>query len=147
MNFVIDASIILKWVFRDSSDEKDIPQALELLKGIKKGVIQVYQPIHWFAEVTAVLARVDAENLDITVELLSALEFQVIDNAEIYLIAIELAKKFQHHLFDTLYHAVAIYQGNAKFITADLSYLRKTKSIGYIQDIRDFSLSDLLPAF
>jgi len=37
-----------------------------------------------------------------------------------------------HHLFDTLYHALAIYL-NAVFVTADELYYRKTETLGYIQ--------------
>ena len=40
--------------------------------------------------------------------------------------ACRLAKTNNHHLFDTLSHAVAIYQDNATPVTADLVYFSNT---------------------
>jgi predicted nucleic acid-binding protein len=47
-------------------------------------------------------------------------------------IACQLSERFKHHLFDTLYHAVAIYSGNTQFITADDQYYRISKEQSYV---------------
>jgi hypothetical protein len=66
------------------------------------------QPPHFVAEVTAVIARLEpdyAERLFIAV---SNLEMTIEDHTRIYRTAIRLSIDLNHHLFDTLYHAVAI---------------------------------------
>lgn len=139
--FTVDASVIIKWIFPEAREDH-LPQALSLLKGIKIGEINVLQPPHWLAEVVAVIARLQPKIVEESISLLNAMEFQVIDAPEIYHIACQLSEKFNHHLFDTLYHAVAIYNGNAKFITADDQYYKKTFKKGNIVRLADFSIFD-----
>jgi len=140
--FVVDASIIVKWIFPDREDEKHIPQALNVLSAIKQNAIKILQPPHWLAEVAAVIVRLKPAIAKESVELLNAMEFPVIDTLEVYDIACELSERFNHHLFDTLYHAVALSHGNAELITADEQYYQKTIKKGSIIRIADFSLFD-----
>jgi predicted nucleic acid-binding protein len=44
-----------------------------------------------------------------------------------------------HHLFDTLYHAVALQSSDTFFITADTQYLRKADKLGHIIELKDFA--------
>lgn len=47
-------------------------------------------------------------------------------------LACTLATDLDHHLFDTLYHAVALDVAGAILVTADNRYLRKAKQVGRI---------------
>lgn len=51
--------------------------------------------------------------------------------------AIELSSRLNHHLFDTLYHAVAL-EENATLITADRRYYDKAKVLGGIILLENF---------
>ncbi len=141
-SFVIDASVIIKWVFPDRAEEDHTSQAINLLRTIKQGTVKVLQPPHWLAEVAAVIVRLQPKIANETIDLLNMMEFPVINVPEIYQIACQLSEHFKHHLFDTLYHAVAIYNGNTQFITADDQYYRKTVKKGSILHLGDFSIFD-----
>jgi hypothetical protein len=46
--------------------------------------------------------------------------------------------RLNHHLFDTLYHAVGLQAPNATLITADERYYRKAEPLGHIVLLEDF---------
>ena len=127
---VIDASVAVKWFLSD--DEGYREEALTLFKQIGVGDVKVVQPIHWQAEVIAVLTRVRPEIASEAIILLDALEFPVMDNLDVYQLASQLSQALNHHLFDTLYHAVAIL-AKASFVTDDRKYYGKARSRGNIQ--------------
>jgi predicted nucleic acid-binding protein len=54
---VLDASVVIKWFFRDESNEQHAEQALQILSAVGTGVVMLVQPPHFMAEVSAVLAR------------------------------------------------------------------------------------------
>ncbi len=58
---------------------------------------------------------------------------------EIYSTAIDLSARYRHHLFDTLYHAVALNTPGATLITADAVYYRKTERSGRILLLKDYT--------
>ncbi len=134
---VVDANVIVKWIFPERPDEDHQYQAIHLLQAIKNGHIKVYQPPHWMAEVTSVVVHLNAVIADEAVDLLYALQFPVLDEPEIYHMATKLAERFNHHLFDTLYHATALY-GDYIFVTADDKYYRKAHKTGAILRLKDF---------
>ena len=51
--------------------------------------------------------------------------------------AISLALKLDHHLFDTLYHAIAL-EEKATLVTADRRYYGKAKRMGSIFMLEEF---------
>jgi predicted nucleic acid-binding protein len=53
--------------------------------------------------------------------------------------AIELARQLDHHVFDTLYHAVALSIPGAVLVTADRRYFAKAQHLGQIAWLADFS--------
>ena len=53
----------------------------------------------------------------------------------------QLSHRYQHHLFDTLYHAVAINSPHTQLITADEKYYRKSYKEGAIIRLSDLMLS------
>ncbi len=53
-----------------------------------------------------------------------------------------MAVRLEHHLFDTLYHAVALNEPDAMLITADVRYYNKAKGIGRIALLENFLLDN-----
>src|SRR5262249_52332626 len=124
MLLVVDASVVVKWIFPDRDREADSDRALDLLADIQKGRTEVVQPVHWLAEVAAVTARLAPEVSRDAVGLLHAMELPTRDEPEIYFRACDLAADLGHHVFDTLYHAVALSIADARLVTADERYWR-----------------------
>ena len=58
---------------------------------------------------------------------------------EIYLIACDLARALNHHVLDTLYHAVALTLSDTVLVTADARYERNARRRGAIVLLRDLS--------
>lgn len=135
---VIDASVAMKWFLRDRSDEPDAAHAVSILQASCEGQVSFHQPPHFTAEVAAVLSRLkSAEAPDDLADLLQ-LEFHIHDAADVYLRACDLAVELGHHLFDTLYHALALSLPQTELITADQTYYRKAAEHGCIRLLRDF---------
>lgn len=137
---VLDASVVVKWVFPDPSIESHATRAMEVLQGLKSGEITVLQPPHWLAEVAAVVARLDPGIAQQAVALLYAMKLPVLEELEVYKRACELAIQLNHHVFDTLYHAVALCQPETFLLTADDRYYVKARSIGGMIHLQDFRL-------
>lgn len=133
---VLDASVILKWLFNDPVRESQTREATTLMENIVDGRLEVLQPIHWEIEVAAVLARKTRDTAEANVRLLAALNLAVANDSEILLRACRLSVELDHHLFDTLYHAVALERG-AVLVTADEHYLRKALHMGHICALSD----------
>lgn len=132
MRRVLDASVIVKWLLRDAEREPQSSEALALMDAVAVGEIEVVQPPHWLAEVVAVMARLSPATLARDVSDLYALDFDVADGLALYQRAADLAVKLNQHLFDTLYHALALELPDCTLITADLRYLRKARAHGRI---------------
>lgn len=138
---VVDASVALKWAFPDGAEELE-GAALTLLHQFIAGDVSLIQPPHWLAEVSAVLARKapGPEEREQAIGFFYALEAEIPDSPAFYLRAADLAVQLEHHLFDTLYHAVALEHG-AQLITADTAYFRKAgpegANLGSIRHLAD----------
>ena len=139
IKLVIDASVAVKWFIRDSNEERDVTSAVDILKGIGENNIELIQPPHWMAEITAVLARLQPDLTDDAIDLLDAMEIPTGAQSSVYKLASHLATELNHHLFDTLYHALAL-QEDATLITADHRYFRKSVNQGSICRLEDFNL-------
>jgi predicted nucleic acid-binding protein len=135
---VVDASVVVKWILPDAEREAPTAKALALLQAIQAGDVEPLQPPHWLAEVAAVLARLRPEISKSTLDLLDALELPVAADLAIYRRAARLAVELGHHLFDTLYHAVAL-ERDALLITADSRYQRKALRLGSIVGLAGWS--------
>lgn len=138
MNLVIDASVIVKWALPDSETEDDKEEALAVLAAVESGEASVLQPMHWLAEVAAVLTRLRPEIAEESVELFDLMEFPVTADGVVLKRACRLARELNHHLFDTLYHAVALEYGRT-LVTADSRYARKAKRLGGLIPLKLFS--------
>ena len=141
MQCVVDASVAVKWIFSDEEREPDVSKALAVLQEIQSGEIQVLQPPHWLAEVSAAVSRIAPESVREAVGVLYAMEIPVLDTLEVYNRACELAVQLEHHVFDTLYHAVALCSAETMLLTADERYYRKAEQTGCISRLAEYHLS------
>lgn len=132
MKIVVDASVCVKWFFPDSSAEQHSEQALQLLKQVANNQITLIQPSHWLAEVVAIITRIQPEIAELIIDYLTTMELDILQTSETLKIASRLSVQLSHHLFDTLYHALAI-EMQAVFITADEKYFKKAQAFGHIQ--------------
>ena len=136
--YVLDASVIVKWLLPENPNEHNVSEALALLSALQNGTITVQQPCHWLAEIAAVGVRLKPDT--IADDIADLQELGIVSVTEIqplWDIACSLSIRLNHHLFDTLYHAVALHSG-ALLITADEQYFRKAKDIGNITLLADY---------
>lgn len=131
MKLVIDASVALKWVL-DPIDEPGAGAASQLLRRLRGSYGLLVAPVHWFAEVIAVVARREPGRVDDTITLLYALDVDVVDGPALLARAARLSSLLEHHLFDTLYHAAAIMH-DATLVTADERYHARAFALGNIR--------------
>jgi len=140
IKLVVDASVAAKWFVRDAQEEKDVTSAVDILIGVGKNSIELIQPPHWMAEVIAVLARLQPDLTNDAIDLLDAMEIPIRAESSVYKLANHLARELNHHLFDTLYHALAL-QDNATLLTADHRYFKKAVDHGSICMLADFDFA------
>jgi predicted nucleic acid-binding protein len=84
------------------------------------------------------MARLSPATLEDDLADLCAFEFEIAESLMIYQRAGQLAVELNHHVFDTLYHAVALESGHWTLITADQRYLRQAAPKGSIVDLADW---------
>ncbi len=138
MIVVLDASVILKWLLEDPAREPDTEKAFALVESVVSGRLEILQPVHWLAEMAAVAARLAPQTAVGDVEMLAAFEFPTFDSPTVNRRATSLAIETKHHLFDTLYHAVALEQEDALLVTADERYYGKAEGYGTIRSLHDW---------
>ncbi len=138
MNLVVDASVVVKWALPDPAQEPDSDRALALLEEIRNGRLAPLQPPHWLAEAAAVLTRLRPDDAEDVIELLDAMDFSVVDDVALYKRASRVGVALDHHLFDTLYHAVAL-EWEIDLVTADDHYYRKAESLGRVLRLADWT--------
>jgi predicted nucleic acid-binding protein len=138
MKLVVDASVAVKWVLRDQPGEPDVDRASALLGLIARRAAIAVEPVHWVSEVVGVVTRLKADRAAATIALLTHARFRIVSSRGVYRRAADLSIALKHHLFDTLYHAVALEEG-ATLVTADEAYFNKAKNLGAIQLLRDFA--------
>ena len=137
---VIDASVAVKWFAEGdwALREDDVEPALKILKASTNGTLEFYQPPHFLAEVAAVLSRLQPNQAQQSIDNLAQLNITWAAPTVAYAKAIDLACQLDHHLFDTLYHAVALSVPGARLVTADKRYFDKARQLGQIALLADF---------
>jgi predicted nucleic acid-binding protein len=131
MQLVLDASVCLKWFLSEHANEPDSGIAFELLERVRDTRVHLLQPPIWHCEVASVLARIlPRQAQEMTGELLR-LRADFDDSPSTLMRATALSSQLDHHLFDTIYHAIAI-QHRITLITADAHYYRKAQALGHI---------------
>jgi len=136
---VVDASVALKWLFGAERGERDTSQAIALLHQVAAGEIRLLQPPHFVAEVAAVLAREAPARARRSVSHLLQIDMDVVADAATLLRAVDLAVVSGQHLFDALYHAVALGHEDAVYVTADERYWRAAQPSGRVVRLADFA--------
>jgi predicted nucleic acid-binding protein len=132
VSWVIDANVILTWLLQDPSTEPNTDSAVAILNAVIDRKVEVLQSTRWLAEVAAVLARLSPSTAADDVQRLAALEFPISDDSAVMQRATQMAVESGQHVFDTLYHAVAIEHEQATLITADDLYFAKAEHYGRI---------------
>ena len=138
MIVVLDASVVLKWLLEDPAREPDTDKAFALIESVVRGHLEILQPIHWLAEVAAVASRLTPQTAVRDVEMLAAMQFPTTDDPNVMRRATNLAIETDQHLFDTLYHAVALENDDAILLTADDHYCTKVERYGKITSLRNW---------
>jgi predicted nucleic acid-binding protein len=136
---VVDASVVIKWLLQDPEHEADTDRATKLMQSVVVGDQVALQPVHWLAEVGAVLSRQSAETAADDITMLCGLELPVIDDPLVLRRGVELATELKQHLFDTYYHAVALETPDTVLVTADERYLRAAREKGRIIRLADWT--------
>ncbi|HMS81116.1 MAG TPA: type II toxin-antitoxin system VapC family toxin [Burkholderiaceae bacterium] len=136
---VVDASVALKWLFGIERGERDTPNAIALLHRVATGEVRMLQPAHFVAEVAAVLAREAPARATRSVSHLLRIDMDVVADEATLLRAVELATAHDQHLFDALYHAVALGHEDAVYVTADERYWRAAHPSGRVVRLADFA--------
>ena len=137
---VIDASVAVKWFIQAprAFSEDHVDTALELLRAGARGEVDFLAPPHFLAEVAAVLARISPVNAQSDMADLVSMDFTWASPDQALDRAINLARTLDHHLFDTLYHALALDTAKAVLVTADRRYFDKARHLGQIEWLADF---------
>jgi predicted nucleic acid-binding protein len=138
IRIVADASVAVKWLVRDLSSESYTEQALNLLRQVQRREVALRQPPHWMAEVAAVITRVSPRTAREDIRDLHAMRYEVVNGPSVYAVACDLARELGHHLFDTLYHAVALHRDDTILVTADERYYRKARNRGAIIRLSEY---------
>ena len=71
MKLVVDASVAVKWILRDQPGESDVDRASALLGAFARRSVTAIEPVHWVAEVAAVVARLKPDRATATIALLT----------------------------------------------------------------------------
>ncbi len=140
MRIVIDASVAVKWFLWSVQDEPHFEAALSILDAVEAGTLRAIAPIHWKVEVISVVTRSTQIAVPQILSLMQDTASLFVDEARLYERAASLSLKYKQHLFDSLYHAVAIEHG-ATLITADERYYAAASVAGSIVRLRDFKTS------
>ena len=137
---VVDASVAVKWFAEGdwALREDQIEPALEILRASTRGTLDFYQPPHFLAEVAVVVSRLKPDRAQQYIDDLAQLNITWASPTVAYTRAIALACQLDHHLFDTLYHAVALSIPGAVLVTADRRYFDKARHLGQIAWLPDF---------
>jgi predicted nucleic acid-binding protein len=139
VRLVVDASVAVKWAIRDPTVEPDADKAVAILRAIRSRTIDAIEPQHWVPEVLSVIARARPQRVPLVLGILSTLSFAEVRQFAIYRRAADMSIALNHHLFDTLYHAVAL-EERAMLVTADNAYFSKAKDLGGVQLLADFAM-------
>ena len=108
-----------------------------MARAIDRGETDLFAPAHWTAEIISVLVRLEPSLVDDALVFLDDMKPILVQGVRVLKRAAELSASVHHHLFDTLYHAVALEEG-AVLVTADEVYFNKASHLGGIQLLADF---------
>lgn len=134
---VADASVILKWVLSDSSEE-DVTKAILLRTLACNRQVSIVVPSIWLFEVGNILSLKEPALAEKMIK--QIISFDLKEKAwstEWLTKTLSLVSKFKVSFYDASYHALAIIEGGT-FITADKRYVERTASAGSVIYLRDW---------
>ncbi|MEM2971111.1 MAG: type II toxin-antitoxin system VapC family toxin [Candidatus Bathyarchaeia archaeon] len=139
MDYVVDASVIVKWFIPEEESEK----ARKLKDLLTRGEVNLYSPQYSIVEVANALTLhhiVKLSEDDITDAILSLEKMLTLANLthEEWRIAIKLAREIPTAVYDSAYLALSL-KMNVKLVTADYKlYARLPDSLrSYVVLLRD----------
>ena len=132
----------MKWLLSDAEREENTDRATELMRSIVERRTAVSQPIHWLLEAGAVLARHSPQTAEVDLMMLHGLQLPINDDAAVMGRACRMTIASRQHLFDTLYHAVALETAGGTLITADEQYFAAGAAFGSISRLADWQAPD-----
>jgi predicted nucleic acid-binding protein len=137
--FVVDASVILKWVLGDER-EADQRTAMELLHAWGEGRCELAAPSLWVYETGNILGRVLDKAAQEKMELLLGLGIKDVElTPEMSNMIFAWMRENKVTFYDAAYLAAA-YSRNAVLITADQSFARKMGDVQGICLLQDLKL-------
>lgn len=118
MEFVLDNSVCMRWLFRDGS-ERDLEYATHILALLEDGTNVALAPSIWPLEVANVVARAEAKGLlgeaqsaeftsilkDMAIEIDPATSVHALDDT------LQLARRFNLSAYDAAYLELALRRG------------------------------------
>ncbi len=108
------------------------------MRAVRADEVSLAEPPHWLAEVAAVVTRLSPATAVKDISDLYTMDIRIVQSERVYLTACRLSRELDHHLFDTLYHAVALSFDGAVLVTADERYYAKASRRGGLVLLRDF---------
>ena len=118
-----------KWLLQKPENEPNTDRAMSVVESIIDGREEIVQPTHWLAEVAGVLARLSPANRGPRCAATGITRIPINDDPAVMQRATQMAVDLGQHVFDTLYHAVAIEHEGAQLITADDRYFLKGRAV------------------
>ncbi|MBX9880038.1 MAG: type II toxin-antitoxin system VapC family toxin [Candidatus Obscuribacterales bacterium] len=136
---VPDACVLIKWVVNESDQIAQL-KAGSILQAAIKDELQLKVPSLWLFEVGNTLGRQLPKHAAILIEKLVRFGLdEPLWTTDWLNQTLSISSKYKVTFYDASYHALAITEGGT-FVTADLEYARKTKSLGsviYLNDWQD----------
>ena len=139
---VLDASVLIKVLLPGRNEEQDVVRALDLWHIVSTGRIEIGLPPHWPAEIATVLTRLSPTTALDDVQDLIAMAIPVLGDSDVFRLACHLSLELDHHVFDTLYHAVALQSADGVLVTADERYFRKAQPVGRIIRLAEYEVDE-----
>lgn len=137
--FIVDASVILKWVI-GSDRECDQDKARLLLRSWVDGKAEISAPVLWKFEVGNFLGREFPEGAKEKMDLLLNLNIRSVElSTKMCLQCFGWMKQHQVTFYDASYLAAA-YEIQGDLITSDEKFSRKMKEIDCICLLKDLTL-------
>jgi predicted nucleic acid-binding protein len=137
-NYVVDASVILKWVLGDEN-EPDHEKATGLLNAWCEGYAEISAPALWQYEVGNFLGRNLNEDASVKMNMLLELNIKGIEfNGNMFRQCFLWMKNHAVTFYDAAYLAAA-FELQGTLITADEKFvnkMRKTKRICLLRDLK-----------
>lgn len=135
-NYVLDASVILKWFLKDEIDEI---KAVSFKERFVQGKIEIIVPSLVYYEVLNIISLKVPKEASKIFSLLQMLKMTEVKlSSDLIRRAIDLVQKTAGIAFyDAVYHALAIETGSV-FVTADEKYFKKARKSKYIKFLSEF---------